>query len=133
VLAEEAPTPEVTGEGMTLLPQTVVNALMAEFRLCASNEAISLHRVRYGAGEDAIMDPAPNGSRERATIYVQEKDAELLRTLVEAGLRAYGINHSRYSKSKDTFFWHINTYLTKIDVEELVPSCMTRVIIPTAQ
>lgn len=126
---DPAPEPEASGEPMVLLPQTVVSSLMAEFRLHASHETVSLHRVRgeFGIGDSTIMAP------ERAAIYVQEKDAELLRTLVEASLRMYGIRESRDSKSKDTRCWHINKRLADFDVEALVPSCMTRIIIPTAQ
>ena len=105
------------------VPKTVVDALLAEFRLHVGGNVVSLHRVRGGR-----MDPATKP--ERAAVFVQEKDAELLRELVEAGLRMYGISGSSSTKGGDAKFWTLEKSVEELDIDALVPACMTRVVVP---
>lgn len=114
-VAEPLPTIEV--------PKTVADALLAEFRLHVGGNVVSLHRVRGGR-----LDPATKP--ERAAVFVQEKDAELLRELVEAGLRMYGISGSSSTKGGDAKFWTLEKLVEDLDINSLVPACMTRVVVP---
>jgi hypothetical protein len=49
---------------------------------------------------------------------------------VEAGLRMYGISGSSSTKGGDAKFWTLEKSVEELDINALVPACMTRVVVP---